>query len=209
MGENPISQGSMCGLPSLIHSTVLHLLYDSALKALPNLFTHTHIHSHWHRETQTHISKVKAIVELRSRASWGKDVSSVCLAIWLIFQFTKFPRHLISRNVNRANSNCHTCPLLYSTLHILRSLTSGCSGYLSKKKTTASPCRPTYFTYCPFLPLLAFSSETTVAVFIYGFGQFWRELRWQRHGNDRPAVRYLCLINSTLLKIIYEAGLCA
>lgn len=30
------------------------------------------------------------------------------------------------------------------------------------------------------------------------------ELRWQSRGNDRPAVRYLCLINSTLLKIIYE-----
>lgn len=41
-----------------------------------------------------------------------------------------------------------------------------------------------------------------------GLGSFERELRWQSHGNDRPAVRYLCLINSTLLKIIYEGGLC-
>lgn len=40
-----------------------------------------------------------------------------------------------------------------------------------------------------------------------GLGSSAGELRWQSHGNDRPAVRYLCLINSTLLKIIYE-GVC-
>lgn len=117
MGENPISQDSMCGLPSLIHSTVLHLLYDSALKAPPKSL-HTHISGTLpptHRNTNTYFKKkkkkekkVKAVVRPEGG---GKDGSPGILTRLPIHRIP--PRHLISRNVNRGNFNCHTSPWLW------------------------------------------------------------------------------------------------
>lgn len=100
MGENPISQGSMCGLPSLIHSTVLHLLYDSALKAPLQPPPQQKIYLHTlsqavpltQRNTNTYF---KREMLLSSHVSRVRKMTRVPF-------YRVYPNHLISHNVNRA-----------------------------------------------------------------------------------------------------------